>query len=87
MLLRFDSEANVMYVSLRRLEDGETVHHTQQLDDYRLVDYDAAGAVIGVEFLWTDEGLNLDGVPAAEEIRIAVESLPRITPRSTRVSA
>lgn len=77
MMLRYDPDADALYVSLRRLEDGEVVHHTRRLDDDRNVDYDAGEGVIGVEFLGVSDGLNLEGVPAADAIRRAVESFPR----------
>ncbi len=45
------------------------------MDASRLVDYDAAGNVLGVEFMWASNGLDLDGVPQAEAIRQALQSL------------
>ncbi len=75
MLLRYDPEADALYVELR---EHEGTVRTEQLDDYRLVDYDEAGAVVGVELLFASQGIELDDVPEAGRIRDALRSLGRL---------
>lgn len=73
--IRFDPEADAITVSFRPIEPGE-VASTRQIDERRLVDYDSAGEPIGVELLYVSEGINLDGLPRAEEIRKALTAFP-----------
>lgn len=40
----------------------------EKLDDARIIDYDADGNLLGVEFITPSLGLDLTGVPRAEEI-------------------
>ena len=40
----------------------------EKLDDARIIDYDADGTVVGVEFITPSLGLDLTGVPRATEI-------------------
>lgn len=75
MEVRYDSEADAIYVRLRA-----TAHaRTEELDVARLIDYDAAGDVIGVEFLWVSGGVDLDGVPEAERVAEALRAVPHPT--------
>ena len=75
--VRYDPEVDVLYVLL----SDAGVARTRPLDDLRIVDYDATNAVIGVEFVNAMSGINLSGVPSANEIeRLLDESgleLPR----------
>lgn len=79
VLIRFDPEADALYASLRDRKPGDVVR-TQQLDECRLVDYDADGRPLGIEFLNVSDGLNLRDVPDADEIERAVRALPRPAP-------
>ena len=67
MMFQYDDEADALYVYFRHIEPGG-VKDVRTLDDLRNVDYDAAGEPIGVEFLCVQEGVDLSGVPRAEEI-------------------
>lgn len=40
----------------------------EKLDDARIIDYDAQGEVVGVEFITPSRGMDLTGVPRATEI-------------------
>jgi len=60
----YDPEADAVYV---RLIDSP-VDQTRPLDDLRLIDYSADGAVVGVEFLEASEGIDLSDVPHSHKI-------------------
>jgi addiction module HigA family antidote len=72
VIIHYDPEIDALYVDLAERRDGD-VERTIELDPRRLVDYDATGDALGVEFLWASEGLDLAGVPHAEAIRRALE--------------
>ena len=57
--VELDAEADAVYV---RLSDHR-VTRTEDLGAGRLVDYDAAGQPVGVEFLGVSRGADTDGVP------------------------
>ena len=44
------------------------IHSRKVRDHTKDVDYDAAGAIVGYEFMNASRGLNLDGLPHREEI-------------------
>ena len=44
----YDSEADILYV---RLLDDATVTRQTFLDDLRVIDHSAEGAVVGIEFI------------------------------------
>ena len=56
---------------LRDVEPG-SVRATRELDEQRLVDLDEAGEPVGVELLGVSEGVSLEGLPHAGEIRKAM---------------
>lgn len=60
----YDSESDALYVRLNDLP----VAKTKPLDDLRLIDYSADGAVVGVEFLEAREGVDLSDVPHSHRI-------------------
>jgi uncharacterized protein YuzE len=70
----YDPEADAMYVSFRSVEPGG-VRDSLELDESRHVDYDYDDEQVGVEFLNVSDGVNLDGVPRAAEIRTTLERL------------
>lgn len=72
MQVRYDPDADALYVSLR----PGTIARTEPADDYsRAVDYDADGNVIGVEFLTVSKGISVAGLPDAADVRRALESM------------
>ncbi len=60
----YDAEADVLYL---RITPGETVARTVPLDDLRLIDYSADGAVVGLEFIDASEGIDLRDLPFARK--------------------
>ena len=60
----YDAEADVLYL---RITPGETVARTGPLDDLRLIDYSADGAVVGLEFIDASEGIDLRDLPFARK--------------------
>jgi len=63
--LELAPDANAGYVSL---SDGE-VKNTRKLDQSRLLDLDAQGAVVGIEFLNVSRGVDLSDLPRQRELR------------------
>lgn len=79
MEIRYDPEADAIYVSLREVEDGG-VARSRRLGSYRrVVDYDEAGEVVGVELLEASRGLDLSAVPEADAIADAIRAFPRLS--------
>ena len=76
ILLTYDTEVDVIHVRFRDLNEGEVVARTEHVDEFRNVDYDAAGEPIGVEFLFASDGVDLAELPHAEEIREALRLIP-----------
>jgi uncharacterized protein YuzE len=69
--VRHDAEADAIYV---RLDDGRYAR-TEEIDDFRNVDYDADGRAIGVEFLSVSDGVDLSDVPQADRVAEALRPL------------
>lgn len=82
MMVTYDPEVDVLYVSFCDRRPGDVVR-TGELGDGRQVDYAADGSVLGVEFLAVKQGLNLIDVPRADEVRAAIEALPRLPARAS----
>ena len=68
MQLRYDSEADVIFLTLRAAEGGEA--GGQRLDDTRVAHLDQAGHVFAYEFLGVSRGVSLAGIDAQHAIRI-----------------
>ena len=79
MLIEYDETTDVLYVRMRDVEAGG-VKRTQQLDQFRLIDFDAAGELVGVEFMQASEGINLNAGPEAEHIGAVVRAFPGVVP-------
>ena len=69
--VRHDPDADAVYV---RLNEGRYAR-TEEIDDYRNVDYDADGRAIGVEFLYVSDGVDLSEVPQADRVAEALRPL------------
>ena len=78
ILIRYDQEVDALYVSFRTTQPGDAVR-THQLDQRRRVDYDARDEPIGLEILDVTDGIDLDGVPRANEIREALRAFGELT--------
>jgi uncharacterized protein YuzE len=76
-LVQYDPEVDALYFVLRSVEPGG-VQGTRQLDERRLVHLDQDGEPVGVEILFATEGIDLDGLPEADQIRLALLSLPQL---------
>ena len=68
MQLRYDSEADVIYLSLRAPEGGEG--GGLRLDDTRVAHLDQAGHVFAYEFLSVSRGVSLAGIDVNDLGRI-----------------
>ena len=66
--VQVDSEAGSLYVRLNQ----SAVHRTRTFGDFRMVDYDAAGGIVGVEFLQINGGIELDGLPEYRRLHTAL---------------
>ncbi|MDP2672651.1 MAG: DUF2283 domain-containing protein [Nanoarchaeota archaeon] len=51
MKIRYDSDADAVYIKLRDIEIAET----KKVDDYTILDYDKSGNLIGIELLFVSE--------------------------------
>ena len=61
----YDLEADILYVQLR---DNATPQTQKFLDDLRILDCSADGAVVGVEFISASAGIDLTDVPFARSV-------------------
>lgn len=51
MKIRYDPDADAMYIKLRK----DKVDHTKEIDQNTIIDFNKAGQVIGVEILFVKE--------------------------------
>ncbi len=65
----YDKTADAVYVYLTDAE----VAKTRMLDDYRNIDLDAAGGVVGVEFLGVSGGIDLRDIPFRGTVEKLIE--------------
>ena len=75
MQVRYDSDADAIYVTLR---DGAGKTTGDQLDEQRIIHTDATGGVVGVELLFVSRGISLDGLPEADAIAAALRSIGKV---------
>lgn len=64
MKVDYDRNVDAAYFSFSIAESARQ----EKLDDARIIDYDAQGEVVGVEFITPSRGMDLTGVPRATEI-------------------
>ena len=76
--MTYDPEADALYVYL--MPQDTAVHHIDEIDFGRIVDFDDAGRAIGVEFLEASHGIDLTGIPEAERVAEAIRSLKQLAP-------
>jgi len=75
--VRYDPERELLYVRLKA-PHGPVVA-TEDFGRDRYVDYDDAGDVVGIEFLAiSEDGVNLEGLPEADRVGDAIESIQRL---------
>ena len=68
MQVRYDSEADALFVMLRAAKGGEG--GGRRLDDRRIAHVDRAGSVFAYEFLAVSRGVSLDGLGVEDEALI-----------------
>ena len=75
MQVRYDSEADVIFLSLRRAEGAEA--GGKPLDQARIAHLDRAGHIFAYEFLGVSRGVSLTGIDRddAGRIREAIRPL------------
>ena len=77
MIVEFQPEGELLHVTF---EWREGLSHNKELDFYRALDIDQFGEVVGVTFLAAgSHGIDLDGVPHAEEIAHAIRAFRAAT--------
>ena len=78
MQVRYDSEADVIFLTLRAAEGGEA--GGRRLDEGRIAHLDRAGHVFAYEFLAVSRGVSLDGIEAddAALIREALQPVGQL---------
>jgi uncharacterized protein YuzE len=64
MTFDMDTVADTVYV---HVSDAE-VASTRELDPQCIIDYDAHGGIIGIEFLGVRRGVDLSGLPYEDEL-------------------
>jgi uncharacterized protein YuzE len=67
----YDRDADAAYVGFSSRTSARQV----QLDDSRILDYSTDGAIVGVEFLSPSHGVDLAGIPRANEVARALHRL------------
>ena len=68
---RYSPTADAIYVYL----SNKPIAFSHRLDDYRLIDYSADGAVVGVEFLGISGGIDRNDLPLSPSDRAAILTL------------
>ena len=60
----YDADADVLYV---RLNEGQSARQSR-LGDLRIIDFDADGTILGVEFVDASGGADLRDLPFAQKV-------------------
>ena len=78
MQVRYDSEADVIFLTLRAADGGEA--GGRRLDETRIAHLDRAGHVFAYEFLAVSQGVSLDGIAPddATSIREALQPVGQL---------
>ena len=78
MSVRYDSDADVVFVVLREPEGGE--RGGERIDERRYAHFDRVGRVFAYEFLSVSTGVVLDGIEPRDAtlIREAIDSVARL---------
>jgi len=70
MKMKYDREADAIYIYL----SSKPYAFGKELDDERRIDYASDNTPMGVELLCVRKGVNLEGLPDADNIAEAIES-------------
>lgn len=78
MRVRYDSDADVVFIVLREPEGGES--GGERIDERRYAHFDGADRVFAYEFLSVSSGVVLDGIETRDAtlIREAIDSVARL---------
>ena len=78
MQVRYDSEADAIFLLLRAAQGGEA--GGQRLDDTRVAHLDRSGRVFAYEFLSVSQGVSLEGIGSedADLIRQTIQPVSRL---------
>ena len=68
--VQVDNAAGSLYIRLNQ----SPVHQTREFGDFRMVDYDAQGRIVGVEFLQIKGGIDLSGLPEHQRLQTALQA-------------
>jgi uncharacterized protein YuzE len=63
-MITYSPESDAVYIQL----SDQDVVHTKTIDDARIIDYDAAWKVVGVELLGASAGLDLRDLPERDRL-------------------
>ncbi|PZC49864.1 MAG: Uncharacterized protein YuzE [Chloroflexi bacterium] len=74
--LRYDDEADAIYISLRK----GTHRGGREAGPHTIVYYGTDGEVLGVEFIVVSQGIDLTGVPEAERVADLLRAIPHPAP-------
>ncbi|MSQ30711.1 MAG: DUF2283 domain-containing protein [Dehalococcoidia bacterium] len=74
LTIAYDGDVDAMAVDFVPRGANDT-DHTEELDEFRRIDFDAAGEPIGLDLTYVSEGVNLDGLPHRDELAAAFRSL------------
>ncbi len=81
MLVKYDPEVDLIAVEFQPLPES-TEWYGERLDERRYVLRNRAGVALGVELLFASQGVELEGLPEADRIREALNSLKMAAPAS-----
>jgi len=70
MQIEHDKAADAIYIHI----GTGSYARGKDLDDVRRVDYDSSGAPVGVELLCVSQGVNIEGLPHADEMAGLLEA-------------
>ena len=72
--ITYDQKADAIAVDFVPRQANDTAH-TEELDEFRRIDYNAAGDPIGLDLTSVSEGITLEGLPYRDEVAAALRSL------------
>ena len=86
MQLRYDSEADAIFLRLRAARGGEG--GGRRLDETRIAHLDRSGRIFAYEFLSVSQGVSLDGIGSddAALIRETLGPMSRLADASRRLT-
>ena len=66
----YDPDADAIYIRLSR----KVLAYTKEVDDQRHIDYADDGTAIGIELLYTSDGIKVEGLPHPELVLRVVKA-------------